>query len=343
MKNRIKNIRKRIALITALIMVFSIFLVTAPTAYAGGSENIFSNEATVTPQDIVTYSITFTVSDTKNSPISGATVSIGGQQTVTDVNGVAIFQLPSGSYSYSISKTGYVTAVFLGLSISKPSMYSVTLDEEVSSILTAVIEETSNGAGTVGVEIGFDASKSTAVGSNSIVLFAWDFGDGTVSLGKQGSHTYDNTGQYTVKLTVTDNIGNKASDEKTINITALTNQDEQDVLTDTTTLEIEDYLTSGDTTDNVTKSFTVPLVGDHGTTIVWSESSSYVAINPLTGYVEITRPVTVNWASAEINATVSKGSASDGKGFMIYIPKAESQVEDNVIFEDENLKSMLLG
>ncbi len=287
------------------------------------SESLYSNEVTATPQEILTNSVTFTVSDAENSPISGAAVSIGGQQKVTDAYGSVVFQLPNGNYSYNISKTGYITSVSLGLSITKDSMYSVTLNYDPSATLTAVFEETPDGGATVGVEMDFDASKSTVAAGDSIVIFAWDFGDGTLSLGELVSHTYHSTGQYTVKLTVTDDKGNKASAEKAINITAFTNQDEQDVLADISALEIADYLATGDTIDSVTENFTVPLVGDHGTTIVWSETSNYVVINPLTGLVEITRPETVNLEMVTINVTVSKGSASDGKGYLIYIPKAD--------------------
>jgi len=53
----------------------------------------------------------------------------------------------------------------------------------------------------------FDASKSTAVGSLTIVSYNWVFGDGQVGTGKTTSHTYGAAGTYTVSLTVTDNAG----------------------------------------------------------------------------------------------------------------------------------------
>jgi len=48
-----------------------------------------------------------TVDDTTYSAIEGATVTCSGQTTVTDVQGTAMLSLVSGSYTASISKTGY--------------------------------------------------------------------------------------------------------------------------------------------------------------------------------------------------------------------------------------------
>ena len=51
----------------------------------------------------------------------------------------------------------------------------------------------------------FDAHASSD--DVSIVSYAWDFGDGTTGSGVTASHTYTNAGNYTVTLTVTDNVG----------------------------------------------------------------------------------------------------------------------------------------
>ncbi|HUU27213.1 MAG TPA: PKD domain-containing protein [archaeon] len=52
----------------------------------------------------------------------------------------------------------------------------------------------------------FDASASNDP-DGTIAAYAWDFGDGTTSTGVTASHTYENTGNYTISLTVTDNEG----------------------------------------------------------------------------------------------------------------------------------------
>ncbi len=43
--------------------------------------------------------------------------------------------------------------------------------------------------------------------------FAWDFGDGSNSTDQNPSHTYQKIGEYTATLTVTDQKGNKGTDE----------------------------------------------------------------------------------------------------------------------------------
>ncbi len=56
----------------------------------------------------------------------------------------------------------------------------------------------------------FDASASTpflASRGNSLVSYAWDFGDGTKGSGKVATHTYANKGEFLVQLTVKDARG----------------------------------------------------------------------------------------------------------------------------------------
>ena len=43
--------------------------------------------------------------------------------------------------------------------------------------------------------------------------WAWDFGDGAKSTDQNPVHTYEKVGEYTATLTVTDQKGNKGSDE----------------------------------------------------------------------------------------------------------------------------------
>jgi chitodextrinase len=61
--------------------------------------------------------------------------------------------------------------------------------------------------GVVGTPVLFDGLKSTAISGTTISSYSWSFGDGTTSVGIQSSHTYLTAGNYTVRLTVTDNTG----------------------------------------------------------------------------------------------------------------------------------------
>ena len=62
----------------------------------------------------------------------------------------------------------------------------------------------------IGEPFTFDASKSCANGVGpcaSTLCYTWDFGDGTTGEGMCVTHCYEKPGEYTVKLTVTDNSG----------------------------------------------------------------------------------------------------------------------------------------
>ena len=62
-----------------------------------------------------------------------------------------------------------------------------------------------------GVPITFDGSASND-SDGTIESYKWDFGDGSTDTGINPSHAYENPGNYTVKLTVTDNGGLTHSD-----------------------------------------------------------------------------------------------------------------------------------
>ncbi len=56
-----------------------------------------------------TYTISVTVEDEFENAISDASVQIGEQETLTDIDGLAEFQLINGTYDLIVSKTGFVS------------------------------------------------------------------------------------------------------------------------------------------------------------------------------------------------------------------------------------------
>ena len=73
----------------------------------------------------------------------------------------------------------------------------------------------------VGVDVYFNGSGSTANGGATITTWDWDFGDGSTGTGQTASHSYSTGGGriYTVRLTVTDSLGRKATTTLTLTVT----------------------------------------------------------------------------------------------------------------------------
>ncbi len=64
----------------------------------------------------------------------------------------------------------------------------------------------------------FTGKKSKAAKGSSITAYHWDFGDGNSADGKEVKHAYDNAGDYTATLTVTDKEGRKGSATRNISV-----------------------------------------------------------------------------------------------------------------------------
>ena len=103
--------------------------------------------------------------------------------------------------------------------LATPGTYSVKLvvrnadgidDYERINYITVFPSPTPNFVGdiTLGcvpVRVNFTDLSTTPVGT--IVNWEWDFGDGATSSAQSPSHTYSNTGFYTVTLKVTSSTG----------------------------------------------------------------------------------------------------------------------------------------
>jgi uncharacterized membrane protein len=69
------------------------------------ANDVVAEDVALTP----IYAVTFTVSETDESPLLGAIVTIGLESKTTNEQGTAVFVLEDGNYNYTVSKHGYDT------------------------------------------------------------------------------------------------------------------------------------------------------------------------------------------------------------------------------------------
>lgn len=125
-----------------------------------------------------------------------------------------------------------------GLTVTKsydvPGTYNVTLTvtDDAGQTATAAKAVTVTTSGTaspvakftysptspkVGVPVNFNATESSSPAG--IADYEWDFGDGTMGHGDRLQHTYTAAGTYVVRLTVTDNLGRRATTTMNVTVT----------------------------------------------------------------------------------------------------------------------------
>lgn len=71
--------------------------------------------------------------------------------------------------------------------------------------------------GTAPLTVDVDASASTDPDDDAL-SYQWSFGDGSFATGVIASHTYNNSGQFTIELTVTDATGRQAAAFQTVTV-----------------------------------------------------------------------------------------------------------------------------
>ena len=117
----------------------------------------------------------------------------------------------AGEYSASLEVTDDDD-----LSSSTSTTITVTEPPPENQLPSASIT-TDKDTGTAPVTLQFSAGESSDPDGN-IESYRWEFGDGTTSRGSEVSHRYEQAGDYTVKLTVTDDRDGTATAEKTVTI-----------------------------------------------------------------------------------------------------------------------------
>jgi PKD repeat protein len=92
-----------------------------------------------------------------------------------------------------------------------PTTAPAAAEEEDDEYELDVIAEAEPDEGAPPLKVQFTASVEEESGGP--FTFAWDFGDGGKSTEQNPSYTYEKVGEYTATLTVTNQKGNKGTDE----------------------------------------------------------------------------------------------------------------------------------
>lgn len=144
---------------------------------------------------------------------SGLTVNVDGSGSTDPDGTVASYAWDFGDGSTATGATASHTyvqggsyAVKLtvtdnqGATNSKTTAVTVTAPPPNQAPVAAFTSTVSN------LSVAFDGSGSTD-SDGTVASYAWDFGDGTTGTGVTPTHAYGSAGNFTVTLTVTDNLG----------------------------------------------------------------------------------------------------------------------------------------
>ena len=163
---------------------------------------------TLTGSDADGDSLTFTVtSGPSNGSLDTTTPATKADRVSADV-----------IYTPTLNFNGPDSFTFMvndGITDSNTATISITVNAvNDPPIADAGPDQTAN----VDETVTFDGSNSTDP-DGTIASYSWDFGDGTSAEGKKVNHSYSTSGDYTVTLIVTDEVGLSDNDTAIISVT----------------------------------------------------------------------------------------------------------------------------
>jgi len=110
---------------------------------------------------------------------------------------------------------GKLLSIVLAIAMLAPAAGCIDLKSTFNRM--PIADFTPQGYFESGSPLTFDGTKSTDYDGN-ITKWSWDFGDGTNSSVSKPTHVYGDVGNYTVELTVTDNLGKTNSISRNVHI-----------------------------------------------------------------------------------------------------------------------------
>ncbi len=192
---------------------------TDATAGVQGSGSIgFSTFDSATPAPVVFSFANLVVGPANAAPIASFAVNCVGHACTNDAS-ASSDDVAIASYVWNFGDGITSSGVTASHTYSAAGVYSVTLtvtdNQGVSSVATH--SATVNLAPTANISVSCNGLTCAVNGSASsdpdgtIASYAWNFGDGATATGVTANHTYATSGNETVTLLVTDNLGASAS------------------------------------------------------------------------------------------------------------------------------------
>lgn len=233
----------------------------------------------------VTFDVTFTVTNQAGDPIAGAQISIGDCTETTDNSGIASFALPSGSYEYHVTATKYIPADG-SVDVSDEEVnisLSLAHEDEVPHEVTFTIIVLDGGAPVTGAKVDIAGTTLT-----------------TDAEGKASINLVNGTYEYTVTKIGYDSVDGSVT---VVNAPVVETVELSDTFYKVTfTVRGEDSKPISGA--KVAIGATTKATDTDGKAEFNLINGSYNYTVTKEGYLDYTRPLTVNNADVEIDVTL---------------------------------------